>query len=535
MANINGQFDVASYYNVTARSPLDTRMLVRTLNDLTAETSWDDEHHPPYKGMLVVVQETGDVYTLLNDADVHNPESWKKSGSEGGSGPSTADSITTDVIQVNGGPLSSILNNAGIYTIDASNVQEVLSSLFCSNLWPQNIISTPGTFTVKSGIGAITISTSSSDPVEVGSEIKFNIKQSAVNGYNTTNATVAGLEYGYSKSNDDIKDGDTTSFTEQWTVNKIASEYKLTMNGGSSQSTLTGASPQNGSYTIIADIGSNTCSVTSEGSEEYSGSIKEIPVYYGVSNLGKTSEDYKSTLLTSQNKTIICSGTATGTKTITGVYPCFHNKSTSLENNASIKLVKDATVFEIENIPSEKTENKSFIFEFPNDRTIVVKSKPSILSYNYYTNISGNSLVDSINTSGTKIPSSYTIRINVPFEDNVHFKLQFPEVAEINTIKKLNTNTNQWEIFNPERYKISSGFTQNENSYKQFETKGSFLGAGSYEFTFKTPTYSIISDYKIDNFQKEINGTNYGYIRLTTNKTAEIVSRQLTLSKKTSL
>lgn len=307
------------------------------------------------------------------------------------------------------------------------------------------------------------------------------------------------------------------------------------MNGGLSPSTLTGDSPKTGSYTIIANIGSNTCSVTSEGSETYSGSIKEIPVYYGVSNLGKTSENYKSTLLTSQNKSITCSGTTTGTKTITGVYPCFHNRSTSLGSNASIKLVKDTTIFEIENIPSEKTENKPFMFEFPNNRTVVVKSKPSILEYNYYTNISGNSLIDSINTSGTKIPSSYTIRINVPAEENFHFKLQFPEVAEINTIKKLNTNNNQWENFNADKYNISSGFNKNGNSYKQFETKGSFLGAGSYEFTFKTPTYSTVNDYMTQNFQKEINGTNYDYIRLITNKTAEIVSRQLTLSKKTSL
>ena len=80
MANIGGAFILGASYNVTAESPVDVRMLVRKEADLTASDSWGDSH-PPYKGMLVVVEETGNVYVLLDPLNTNSIESWKQIGS----------------------------------------------------------------------------------------------------------------------------------------------------------------------------------------------------------------------------------------------------------------------------------------------------------------------------------------------------------------------------------------------------------------------------------------------------------------------
>lgn len=80
MANIGGAFILGASYNVTAESPVDVRMLVRKEADLTASDSWGD-NHPPYKGMLVVVEETGNVYVLLDPLNTNSIESWKQIGS----------------------------------------------------------------------------------------------------------------------------------------------------------------------------------------------------------------------------------------------------------------------------------------------------------------------------------------------------------------------------------------------------------------------------------------------------------------------
>lgn len=86
MANIGGAFTLGASYNVTAESPLDVRTLVRKESDLIAENSWGDSH-PPYKGMTVVVEETGNVYVLIDPANVHSMDGWKKVGADSDSIP----------------------------------------------------------------------------------------------------------------------------------------------------------------------------------------------------------------------------------------------------------------------------------------------------------------------------------------------------------------------------------------------------------------------------------------------------------------
>ena len=71
-------------FNIGAASPIDSRMRVEYLNDLT--TAWTDEI-PAYRGMVVTVmyegtsgkKSLGDVY-ILKDEDATKTSSWKKIG-----------------------------------------------------------------------------------------------------------------------------------------------------------------------------------------------------------------------------------------------------------------------------------------------------------------------------------------------------------------------------------------------------------------------------------------------------------------------
>ena len=57
MGNIKGNFDFSANLNVVAAGPLDTRMLVPTVADLTAENNWNNNTHPVYNGMIVVIED----------------------------------------------------------------------------------------------------------------------------------------------------------------------------------------------------------------------------------------------------------------------------------------------------------------------------------------------------------------------------------------------------------------------------------------------------------------------------------------------
>ena len=530
MANINGQFDVASYYNVTARSPLDTRMLVRTLNDLTAETSWDDEHHPPYKGMLVVVQDSGDVYTLIDEENVHKIDAWKKQGSNTELDSVDSKLVMTDEIIVKGGPLSSILNAAGINKIESGNLHELLKSLFCTEDWPKQLVSTKGTLT-RGTIGGISIAAAS--PVEIGSNIKFTISQGSAERYNKTVSSVTGFINGYSTLNNNTIESSASKVEKDWTIQKGTSNYTLVINNGTP---LTGTTTQSGTYETTAKLGSNVCSATSEGYVTYTGTIEGIPVLYAVSSLGNTSDDYKTEAVSGDNVTITSGGSTSASKTVTGVYPVYHNwNSPSLLDDASKKNVQTSASFEFSEIESEEASGKRFIFEYPAHKTINSFTKKVLPEkYNYYTNISGNALLDSATTSHGKLTSSVTLTVPAESAANnrKHFVLEFTSFASISKIEKYNPSTKDWNILNSNVYRVSSRITKNGHTYSKFETIGGFVGEGTYRFTFNTSS-SYISDitYTIsDPFNKEINGTNYQYRRLTTDGTSGIVSRKITLN-----
>ena len=96
MSIVKNSIDFGSGFNITAQGPIDSRMVVEYISDLT--TVWNSDA-PAYEGMVVSVLEDGNVYVLKNlnlsnsgsneivsiesiYSDIRN---WKKIGSGGGS------------------------------------------------------------------------------------------------------------------------------------------------------------------------------------------------------------------------------------------------------------------------------------------------------------------------------------------------------------------------------------------------------------------------------------------------------------------
>ena len=76
MGIIKNSITFGSGFNITAQGPIDSRMVVETIDDLT--TVWDKDT-PAYKGMIVSVLDD-EVYRLV-DSDYSDIRNWKKNNS----------------------------------------------------------------------------------------------------------------------------------------------------------------------------------------------------------------------------------------------------------------------------------------------------------------------------------------------------------------------------------------------------------------------------------------------------------------------
>ena len=78
MGIIKNSIDFGSGFNIKAQGPIDSRMIVEYISDLT--TVWNSDA-PAYVGMMVSVLEDGNVYVLRN-IDFTDINNWKKQGSD---------------------------------------------------------------------------------------------------------------------------------------------------------------------------------------------------------------------------------------------------------------------------------------------------------------------------------------------------------------------------------------------------------------------------------------------------------------------
>lgn len=117
MAKIfNGMIPFASAIQPTGAQPLDDRVVVATMADLTDASTFGDAK---YNGMLVAVIETQQVYMLVDDVNSTNSDSWVQIGTDFSLDISNIESRIDTLEYVNDNVVSkrlSITNNSGLTT-----------------------------------------------------------------------------------------------------------------------------------------------------------------------------------------------------------------------------------------------------------------------------------------------------------------------------------------------------------------------------------------------------------------------------------
>lgn len=80
MARGTNTFSLGAGFNITGQEPIDSRLVVSALSDLTTPETWNGVGL--YNGLVVAVTESSSLYVLNNRDDVTNPESWTAVGGD---------------------------------------------------------------------------------------------------------------------------------------------------------------------------------------------------------------------------------------------------------------------------------------------------------------------------------------------------------------------------------------------------------------------------------------------------------------------
>ena len=109
MARGTNTFSLGAGFNITGQEPIDSRIVVSALSDLTTQETWNGVGL--YNGLVVAVTESSTLYVLKNRDDVTNPESWIAVG-----GDVSADlaELTADVEELKTSKQDKIIAGNGI-------------------------------------------------------------------------------------------------------------------------------------------------------------------------------------------------------------------------------------------------------------------------------------------------------------------------------------------------------------------------------------------------------------------------------------
>lgn len=345
-----------------------------------------------YKDTLEQLQEEvpnpnqGDAYGIgteeAYDIYVYDTEKgWLNNGSIGsGSSKVNTDKVfVVDTIPVAGGPLSDLLNKAGITEISKDDdLQTVLMNLFTKEIYPTNLVFTEGT--IKSTVPAPNMTINKSGLIEVGTVITVSAITIAAGNKTTTDRKYSGFTYGYSLTNDNVRDSANTSVNVPATdIQNGAESYKLsrTINGSvvSATDNTNPAEVTIESTTFEAIEGLNTVKADVTGIT-HSCKFAAMPVYYACSNLGKTNENNKSA---AKDENTITSAVPTNTtnRTVTAVYPYF----TNADNNEVIAKEPLTTNHYMNAI--------EFVDEGPNKHTFKIPAKFTVTKIEILNTLSG--------------------------------------------------------------------------------------------------------------------------------------------------
>ena len=285
--------------------------------------------------------------------------------------------FVVNTIPVAGGPLSDVLNKAGITEISAEdNLQDVLLSLFTKEIYPTNLNFVEGS--IKASIVPPTFTLSHNGNIEIGTVVTISEITLTASTQVNSPRKYTGFTYGYSAANDNTKD--SSNNTIQVNASNVISKgdkYTMTRKIGagsptSPTSNINPASVKLSSMTFECVEGTNTVKVDVTGTR-YSCTFAQMPVYYACSNLGKTSDSHKSE---AKNAVTLNSNVPTNTKSLTvvGCYPYFTNKANIT------KFAKEALTIEhkLSNVKFvAETSNNKHTFKIPDKYTV---SKIEILN-----------------------------------------------------------------------------------------------------------------------------------------------------------
>lgn len=272
---------------------------------------------------------------------------------------------TTEDILVMGGPLATDDVKAILpkttdgaenpYIAADTNLQELLLKLFCKEMYPTISSSNSKQGNVTAYINAPTITlTNTKTVLEVGTYISATtISFSGNSKERLTASTVSGLTYGYSNTNDNVKDSSDTSITKTPTTNIVTSSTatmscNLTGFTVSKFNDITGTTIgniQKNNFNLGQVIeGENKIKVSITG-QTISYVIDAIDTVYPCSNIGNTSGTIKTTKVDVKSGTTTAPTSST-TKTITGVRYGFYGKvkKTTTTFNSDIIRKLDHTI-----------------------------------------------------------------------------------------------------------------------------------------------------------------------------------------------
>lgn len=211
---------------------------------------------------------------------------------------------TTDAIPVAGGPLADLLNAAGITEIaEGTDMQALLFSLFCKELWP--VYATDNTGDIKFNEGSISCSMAQpsfslegeNSTVEVGTLVTVGQGTISAASPSVSKRGYTGISYGYADANDNQKDSSNTSIDAPVTVAAAlgADNYTLerTYSGFVGMSTTTATPSTTASAVTVpteqAMVGEGECKVVlTAAGPDASVTFGSTPVYYACSNVGNT-------------------------------------------------------------------------------------------------------------------------------------------------------------------------------------------------------------------------------------------------------
>ena len=344
----------------------------------------DDTLKDVYQGMVVSVLEDNSLYILLSDSDSNSGErEWKKveSGSK---------NLSADIKVAGIGQLGNI-KDGDVYKIGHS-IEDILRDLLSREEYPTvSLYTKPATIEflgIKGGSDGII--SNKSDLIKIDDNVFLTKIGSVLNLNSVTlnEATISkcyrvgqGFNWGYSKDNDNSKDGvgnpDPIDGTSNLTGDYILEEKYEGLKEGEERkkvSSETLADVKFDTNSVKIGLGENKITITATSrSGEYS--HKEYPEYYGVSNLGKTSEpteEYKKCKLEKSdaiNGTVAAVVVPSKVKVI-GVYPVYVNiDSGSFVNETKEMSLTNSSEILFEGIPAE-TKDLRFTFDYPATHTV---------------------------------------------------------------------------------------------------------------------------------------------------------------------